>query len=402
MTALILTAMLSAEPVSGAPLFIVETTGGTAKIGQIDTLSDRFAVVLNQPAARVAEGEFVALHRADVPRPPRPSGSTLELANGDSYVLEANLGGDEATAKFTVKLTGTGDSAALSVPLASLRAVWFGDAATPSQRNFDWLDTSKKQDALLLRNGDVIPGVLAQFADTGAVQFIRKGDAQPTRYAPTALAALVLDCTVPKPPKATTARLVLLNGTRLTAKNVSIANGLVQGVGKLGMKFTLPLAQLHSVDVDQGNSVDLTTLKPKAVTYEPYGGIEWPMQLNRSNKLGALLLKTSLGEEQFDRGFGLHSQTTLTYVLDGKYQRFEGLIGLNAHTGTQGHAELSILVDGKEYAWSKTLAFDISTGVQAISVPLLNAKELSLIVGYGKRGDVQDDVDLVQPRLILK
>jgi beta-galactosidase len=75
-------------------------------------------------------------------------------------------------------------------------------------------------------------------------------------------------------------------------------------------------------------------------------------------------------------------------------------VGLDEKTGSNGSVGLTVLVDGR--ARDLGLKGDL-TGSSApfpIALDVTGAKEITLIVEFGQRGDVGDQVDWVNARLV--
>lgn len=51
---------------------------------------------------------------------------------------------------------------------------------------------------------------------------------------------------------------------------------------------------------------------------------------------------------EYSRGLGVHAQSTITYKLDGKYERFLSDIGLDDEVGNSGSVIFTVLLDGKQ------------------------------------------------------
>jgi hypothetical protein len=110
-----------------------------------------------------------------------------------------------------------------------------------------------------------------------------------------------------------------------------------------------------------------------------------------------------LGGSTYDKGLGMHSESRLTYTLDGGYRRFEAVVGLDEQTGRGGRVRIQVLVDGRPQAlgWDKELT--LADGPRAVRVDLTGARELTLVVAFrnGGRGpDAQDHVNWGDARLI--
>jgi hypothetical protein len=95
----------------------------------------------------------------------------------------------------------------------------------------------------------------------------------------------------------------------------------------------------------------------------------------------------------------MHSASRLTYDLAGGYEWFEALVGLDDRTGRQGSVRVAVLVDGRpQEAGDGDLA---GCGPpRPLRVRVAGARELTLVVRFGCRGDVQDHVDWAEARLI--
>ncbi len=403
MYALLAMALLNADTQPNGPLFIANTTTTTPNVGTLSAFEDSFAVKLSQPSASIKAGHLIDLCRAEVRSPMWPVTSQVVLANGDRLPLIATLGGDAATTKFTVSLAKDGTSQSINLPLTAISGVWFAEATSEDLLNRPWFDLSKKLDALRLRNGDVLRGTFERFSDTGAVLFQPIGEKVTKTFEVANLHALAIEpsLTRVRKPKTAYSKVVLMNGARISVTGLSLKAGIWQGTLLTGAKVSYPLDELYRVDVELGVAVSLTELKPKTTKFDPYGSLTWPVQTNRNAKGECLVLKTIRGEETFDSGLGLHSKTTLTYDLAGKYTRFEALLGLDANTGQKGHVEVSFLIDGVVQKWNEKNDLTYLGGVKPVFLDVSKAKELTLIVDYGQRGDIQDDVNIVHPKLVL-
>ncbi len=402
MLPLALALALAADP-APAPLFVAHGTDPTPKVGVLAALGADFSASLTEPAASIPAGELLTLRRAAKPLPPLPSTSFIRLANGD--VLRAgSISADDDTLTVKAKLGGAKELP-LALPLTALSAVWFTDppADTPADpAGYLWFDPAAKQDALLLKNGDVVRGAVEKLSgdDTGTVRFKPASGKEATSYPRSAVAALAFDPTLArvKKPKGAFARVTTIDGSRFGVSAVSADGATLTATTLTGGKVSLPLLDVIAVDVFGGKATYLSDLKPTAAKEEAFGVVAWPWQADKSVKGNPLRLSTDRGEEVYAKGMGLHSKTTLTYTLGGKYRRFEAVVGLDAATGKRGAAEVRVLVDGKEV---KALpALTATAGSTVLLIDVTKAKELTLIVDYGPGGDVQDDVNFADARLV--
>src|SRR5207244_5431509 len=107
-----------------------------------------------------------------------------------------------------------------------------------------------------------------------------------------------------------------------------------------------------------------------------------------------------LAGSTYDKGIGLHSESRLTYALNRNYQWFESLVGLDDQTGRRGSVLIEVLVDGKPQALGNAEELTRPGGPRPIRVNVAGGKDLTLVVKFGRFGDVEDHVDWADARLI--
>jgi hypothetical protein len=380
------------------PRFVAHTTDPTPLHGRLSAITDGWAVSLNDPNATVPAGHLVSLRREGRPLPPWPRGPVIVLANGDRIHGEVT-GGDTRSLRFTpVPRDGT-KSEPWAVPLTALAAVWVTPPPAdtpPDPAAYLWADGPRRRDAVLLRNGDTLRGTVEGFAaDPPAVRVKAAGESAATTLPLSRVAAVAFDPTLARArkPKGPFARLVTADGSRLSFATATADATTLKGTTTFGTTVEVPLADVVALDVLQGKATYLSDLKPKRTTVEGYNGVAWSWAADRTVKGHPL----RLGSQTFDKGLGTHPRTTLVYDLSGKYRRFEALAGLDPVTGRRGAVEVRVLVDGRD---GLTTALTAGTDAKAIAVDVARAKELTLVVDYGPGGDVQDDVNWGDARLI--
>jgi hypothetical protein len=390
---------LAAPPAVAAPSrFVVRTTDPTPVIGRLDAIGAGWAVTLADPAGTVPAGRLVSIRRDGLPLPPRPRGPMIVLANGDRARGEV-VGGDTRLVRFVPTQPGNAKPAVWSVPLTALAAVWVTTppADTPANpASYAWANGPRRRDAVLLRNGDVLRGTVEGFAaDPPAVRIKVQGDPAATGVPLSRVAAVAFDPALARvrKPKGPYARLVTVDGSRLSLGAATADTTTLTGTTTFGTAVVVPLSELAALDVLQGKATYLSDLKPRAATTEGFNGVAWPWVADRSVKGKPL----RLGEQTFDKGLGTHPRTTLSYDLAGKYRRFEAVVGLDPVTGRRGAAVVRVLVDGRD-----TLTVPLTAGAAPSTVvaDVTGAKALMLVVDYGPGGDVQDDVNWGDARLI--
>jgi hypothetical protein len=90
----------------------------------------------------------------------------------------------------------------------------------------------------------------------------------------------------------------------------------------------------------------------------------------------------------------------VTYALDGNFQRFESLVGLNEPAGKKGAVRIQVLVDGRAQLGDSQTELTPATGAVPIRMSVAKARELTLVVEFGRHADVGDHVDWADARLI--
>jgi hypothetical protein len=108
------------------------------------------------------------------------------------------------------------------------------------------------------------------------------------------------------------------------------------------------------------------------------------------------------GGQQYLKGIGMHSAARLTYLLDGKYRRFEATAALDDSAQNRGSSTFGVylLRDG---AWKQAAVSDVVRGgdpPEPLSVDVRGAEMLTLTVDFADRGDELDHADWLDARLI--
>ncbi len=352
--------------------------------------------------ASLPVADLVSLRTPKVPLPPLPAESHIVLANGDRIAGDV-IGGDGLTLRIAANF-GSAKPVELALPLSAISAIWFVSPPLDSPLDaakYAWVDAAKKSDTLRLRSGDTIRGTLERFAPaSGPLQFKPVGEATAKSFELNKIAALAFDPSLSrmKVPTGPHFRIVTRSGSRITLTAASFDGKLFSATTATGAKFAMPQEELIALDTVGGKVAYLAELKSKELKFEPYGSVVWPVVANRSVRDAPLRLTTRFGDETSDRGLGMHSKTTATYDLAGKYRTFRATVGLDRISGRKGVVDVRVLLDGKEQviAGLKGLTADAAVEVR---VDVTGSKLLTLIVDFGAGGDIGDDVNWVGAKL---
>ena len=155
----------------------------------------------------------------------------------------------------------------------------------------------------------------------------------------------------------------------------------------------LPTGMVRSIRYPSRHALWLSDLTPKRVVERPFLGPEefflYPHRVDRSVTGRPL----QIVDERFSKGFGCHSQTRLTFALDGLgASRFRARVGVAEEVrrlADPGAIEFAVLIDDKEIYRSDVL----HAGDRAVAIPDLDiagANTLTLLTDFGAHGDIAD------------
>src|SRR5262249_44262345 len=231
-----------------------------------------------------------------------------------------------------------------------------------------------------------------------AVQMENKRTVQEIPRNKVAVIGLSTELATTLKPKAAYARFVLSNGTRLSLSKAAFKEGkTLAGTTLFGDAVNLPTDDIRAIYLCQAQAVYLSDLKARDYEFTSYlSSSHWPYVRDGCVSNHDLRLDGST----FDKGLGQHSQSRLTYDLGGNYRRFEALVGLDEQSGREGTAQVRVLVDGKPRDLGRKPDLSGLAKPLAISLDITGAKQLTLVVEFGKRGSVASNVDWADARLI--
>jgi hypothetical protein len=323
--------------------------------------------------------------------PHEPRGSTIWLANGDRLIARGTSIEDEQLRAIWREFPEWPE---LALPLETVRGLSLSLPHARERRDeiAAWLfDRKEPRDALRLLNGDVSSGeVIGWQAETvtlragGGEIKLPNSDVRDIGFNPELLA-------LPEP-KELCWLVSLRDGSRVTllASKSRVVEGKLKAAHVSGVAWDIPLDAISEMRVLRGRAVFLSELSPLEAKHTPFlpGAREWALQRDRSVSGRPLRLK---GRE-FPKGLGMHSRSTVTYDLAGKYRAFHADVGLDDTTVGAGTAACAVEVDGQRVFEDP----ELSRQKGARRLPILDvrgAKRLTLIVDFGELGDSQDHVD---------
>jgi hypothetical protein len=378
------------------PVFEARTAEGKTHSGDIVKLGDKWELRLGSAnPTDIPEGELVVLRRVGKDLPDRPAGLHLVFTNGDCLpVHRVKLEGERVVYQLNDK-----NRTELKAPLSSLAVVWLSpssDLAGRDKLRRRWAAQKRPRDVVHLLNGDTVEGILTGLDDSSVLVDVDKKKVRLDVDNVSAVALSTELASVPKP-KGAYGRAILADGARVSLAKAACDDGKTLAATTLyngAVRF--PLDEVIALYIFQARAVYLSDLKPAKVDFKPFGNLDWPPIADGTVSGRDLRLAGSV----YDKGIGLHADTRLTYDLGGNYRWFEALVGLEElDDGKTGSARVKVLVDGKPRPLDVELLSDKSKPLP-VRLDVKDAKELTLVVEFGKRGDVLARVNWIDARLV--
>jgi hypothetical protein len=379
------------------PVFQLDTVGGKPTRGQMLSLSGKWELRLTGQAQPLTVKDWVSLRREGVPVPSVPTQAQLILSSGDCIPVHGeDIQLNAERIAFSCSWLGSGKQ--VRVPLSSV-AIWWRTALDTANDvelfRRKLLAESRRHDAVVLRNGDTVEGVLSRLGRKYVeIEVNRKRISVEANQV--ALVAMSTVLASAAQPKETFARVILADGSRLSLRSASCDGTTLKGATLFGAELEIPLDKLLALDLLQGQALYLSDLKPARYEHTPYLGISWSLGVNCSVARRDLRLAGSV----FDRGLGMHSACRVRYAVPAGYRFFEARVGLDDVTGRLGSVRLRILIDGKECDPGLKRDLTHRHGILPVRLDVAGARELTLIVDFGQGGDVGDHVNWADARFL--
>lgn len=356
------------------PIFIVRDRIGTIKEGSIQRMP-----ATNSLEMQSAEGKsFTVVNPVYISRknsviPKVPLARTLWLMNDDCIKFENLLMKDDS---FEFESSDFVSGSKTLVPLLDIKMIWLknplGILDPVSYRN-KILGEIRAKDFVVLNNAERVEGVLESFGaktvvlDTGTSKPEYKTDS-------ISLVGLSSDDNSKKEQTIEVVSLVLDSGTRITLTEFNLSMGILEGKTMQGTKVRIPITKIQHAVILGKSVVRIQELKNITLIQVPF--FETPMEAKavKATKSSDLLISGS----SYTNGFSTMGSTSITFPLDGKYQKLCGFFGFDDVKGRQGRADIKILADGKVIAsWADRTWKD---GLGSLNLPLAGTKKLSLVI----------------------
>ncbi len=317
-----------------------------------------------------------------------PASPLVVLSGGEVLVIRPETVDDEA---LVGRWVCDPEIAAVKVPLESVRGIVFDRPAQPGAfaRLLDlMLDCSESHDTVILNNGDALSGEFSGLDNTELVLTTPAGKSNIERRG---VRAVVFNPTLTNNEslRGEGALVSLTDGSRFRARDLKfVSPDQISLHPQFGGSLSIPLTAVESLRFLGGCATYLSDLTPTDHKFEPFFELDWPLRRDRSVAGGFL----KLGGAEFPKGLGVHSRSTVTYRLDGKFRRFQATIGIDAATAGKGSVVFEVLLDGK-VAFKSDVLTGANPPVSIGQVNLSGVKSLSLRVDYASDGDILDHAD---------
>ena len=356
------------------PLFIVRDRVGTIKEGSIQRMPATNSLEMQSAEGKsftLANPVYIARKNSVIPK--LPLARTLWLLNDDCIKFENLLMKDDS---FEVESLDFVSGSKTLVPLLDTKMIWLknplGILDPVSYRN-KILGEIRAKDFVVLNNAERVEGVLESFGaktvvlDTGTSKPEYKTDS-------ISLVGLSSDDNSKKEQTIEVMSLVLDSGARITLAEFNLSMGILEGKTMQGVKVRIPLSKIQHAVILGKSVVRIQELKNIKLRQVPF--FETPMEAKtvKATKNSDFLISGS----SYTNGFSTMGSTSITFPLDGKYQKLCGFFGFDDVGGRQGRADIKILADGKVIAsWVDRTWKD---GLGSLNLTLAGTKELSLVI----------------------
>jgi hypothetical protein len=251
---------------------------------------------------------------------------------------------------------------------------------------------TENRDRLLLENGDELRGRLIALTEKGVEFEAEVGRLSVERER---LVAVTFDPSLRAQPDETRRTLVgFADGSLLNATSVKMAEGQTEITLAEGTLLSGRDAEPVFLQPLVGQVTYLSDLPPAGYRHVPYLATAWDYRVD-ANVRGTRL---RAGGQLFAKGVGMHSAARLTWQLDKPYRRFEAELAVDDETQNGGSVVFRVFSGSREIYKSPVVRGGDKP--LPVSVDVRDTRQLSLVVDYADRADLQDHADWLNARLV--
>jgi hypothetical protein len=388
-----------------SPRFTTETPAGTRTGCALIALDSDGTLHVEHSSARIALPRIIEMRQEGQKLPPFLTSNFISLSNGDRLPLAAEASAIMEGSRLRVwpaKSIQSGNVMAfdLFAPNVALLFWLLPDGVDDAERFFAQLQKEpRKRDVVYLQNGDRIEGTIAALSPKIGCVIATEGRKVQMPWAKLAGIAWNTDRQARLRTKGTYLRAVLEGGARVNFLELRFEEKTRRWVGKtqFGATLDFPESKLLAIDVRQGLAVDLSELTPARYEHRAFLGAAWPLAADAA----ATGQPLRLGGNSYEKGLGTHAACEVAYKIDGQYQRFDALVGIDP-SSRRGRARVAINLDGKRIDLNDGKELTSQTAPLPVQLDVRNVRILTLIVELGAFGDVLANVNWAKARLIKK
>lgn len=388
-------ATLPAEEHPAARQVQVTDAAGNVRNGSLTELAGGLVTLSAPEQIRLKARDLVLLKVKDRTSRLAPEDSLVMLAGGDVLAMHPEIIDEESLIGRWVRFP---ESPTCKIPLETVRGIVFDPPTGPAARARlvdQMLDYRDAHDSVILRNGDLLAGEFSGLDDKHLHLETPLGKSAIERGG---IRAMVFNPALSSNDSLSGegALVSLVDGSRFRVKDLKFtASDQFSMKAQFGSRLDLPWTAVESLRFLGGCATYLSDITPVEYKFEPFFDLDWPLRRDRSVGGGFLTLR---GVE-YPKGLGVHSRSTLTYRLAGKFRRFQATVGIDDSVGGRGSVIFEVLLDGKT-AFKSGLVTGASPPVAIDRLDVTGTKILTLRVDYATSGDILDHADWCDALLI--
>ena len=375
----------------------MRTLAGKNLEGDLVEITDK-GVVIAKDGKRTSV-LFAEILQIDVQKAPEPaaSGAVIDVELTDGSLLHCKkvaFKGREA------QLTFVGSDVVHGLPLHSISNI-LNSAQDPAVRQ-EWqekiLGRRSNQDRVVISRDsalNALQGTLGDANDAGQIEFtLEVGGERRTRgFDLDKVRGLVFMRTPAADTPSPLCKVVDGNQNSFIAAKVQLNGQNLKVITVTGASLEMPMTSVVRLDFTNDKIAYLSDMTPAALVYRsPTGRNDPPRMDTNLDGKGPLQLKG----EVFSKGLAIHAYTELTYNLDGKYKKFEAVLGMDDVVGGDGQPRVRIEGDGREL-FGQTIGRKDDR--RALDLDVGGVRQLRVIVSGGKPFGFEAHVDLANAKL---
>jgi hypothetical protein len=403
-----------------APGVEVQMLGGEAAVGTLVELGSREVVLATDKGRLVVPAErliavtpkLAAPESAAPPggqgagpllSPPWPGsggprdGARVELVDGSLLVA------GEFSARGGQSRLVTPGGKAIEIPTSQIRSVRWHSAADALGAEWSKLaDVPVNSDRLAARKGEALDSHQGIIREVGpaTVLFEVDGEALPVRRS-NVYGLLYYHAQAAATPEAV-CRLTDADGSLWAVGQIALAGGELRWTTPAGLAAARPVAEVVRIDFSQGKILYLSDLAPESALWTPYFPTSGKFSV-RSDFFGPRMDRglgaepIELDHKTYGKGLVLHSRTELIYRLPGRFRLFQAVAGIDEHVAPKGNVRLVVQGDDRVLLETTVAGTDRA---RPLELDLSGVRRLRILVDYGENGDVADQLDLAEARIV--